>query len=96
MNLHARWRQFAARPFPPGVAGTEIDGIDLAQVDTFAAGCISTYLHAVSLDSPSREILAECARDLDRALPALTGEVREYFEELAALTAAVLEKTRVG
>jgi len=93
MNLQTRWHQFAARPFPPGVAGTEIDGIDLAQVDTFAAGCISTHLQAASLDPASRKILAECARELDRALPTLTGQAREYFEELAALTAAVLAKS---
>jgi hypothetical protein len=45
-DLVTRWQDFQAKPFPHECAGREIQGIDLVALDTFTAGCISTYADA--------------------------------------------------
>jgi hypothetical protein len=90
MGLTDDWRAFQLRGFPAGVAGTEIDGVCVTTVDTFAAGCLETYFDRGRLDQQRIGVLEECVGDLHRVLPHLTGEPSEYFGKLAALCRGVL------
>jgi len=91
-ELQRRWEAFRLRPFPKGHTGEEVEGVCLATLDTFAAGCIDSYTGAGQLDSERHEILESCYADIETVLPELSGEGREYFEELAWLAREVLTR----
>ena len=91
-TLTARWAQWRERPFPEGWAGTEVNGVCLVELDTFAAGCITTGVHGNTIERKQISILRTCARDIEKVLPDLSGEAFSYFSELAGLVGAVLEK----
>ena len=62
------WAEFLAQPFPTGYVGNgdlaELD-IDLAELDTFAAGCISTYVSQQgNIDKDRVAVLKECVKKL--------------------------------
>jgi hypothetical protein len=89
-----RWQAFKQRPFPEGFAGREIGGVDLATVDSGAAGCITAFIDNGSLDSSQMEVLTRSMLNLRRALPELEGDPMLYFEELMALIEGVLRQCR--
>ena len=87
-------RDFAARPFPEGYAGVEVEGIELASLDTFAAGCIDTYVRSNGrLDAGRLSILKRCAAELEAVVNNLDGEAKEYFERLQLLSGEVLRSS---
>jgi hypothetical protein len=66
------WADHVAIPFPDGLGGEEVAGIDLVLLDAEVAGCIQTWLsNDMRLDEPHRTYLVRCADDLDRVLPLL-------------------------
>ena len=81
-----------SRPFPRGLAGEEVDGECLASLDTFAAGCIDTFLSSRthSLDSRRLKVLTDCAQRLSRVCPQLPDEHRVYFDTLREISERVL------
>jgi hypothetical protein len=93
-DLGKRWKIFEKLPFPPSCAGKEFDGVCLATVDTFAAGCISYFIDTGHLDAQRKKALDSCAADLAKALPSLQGEAKEYFTELACLVDTILSRQR--
>lgn len=84
------WEEFARTPFP-AEGEFEFGDIDLHLVDTFAAGCISTFVGARRLDQDRRNILRTCRDDLEQVLPQLSGDAKTYFEALTRLSNAVLQ-----
>ena len=86
------WIEFAARPFPPELSGAEeIDGIDLVSLDTFAAGCIATFLERKEcLDAQRTLVLEQCLRELAIIERKVTGDTKDYFVELRILSEKVL------
>jgi hypothetical protein len=94
-SIRQRWRAFKQKQrFPEGCVGREIDDTDLTSVDTFAAGCIETFVDNGSLDSTRIEVLNRSMQTLRLALPELAGDELLYFEELMALIEGVLRQTR--
>lgn len=82
-EIEKLWSQFRKLPFPRDVAGEEIDGIDLVSIETFLAGCISTFLgSAKTLDLERTRILKKCMEDLEQILPKLSTENQNYFTQL--------------
>jgi hypothetical protein len=90
MALVDDWNAWRACDFPAGLAGLEIDGVDVTSIDTFAAGCLDTYFDLGRLDERRTSVLEDCAQDLERILPRLTGEASVYFSQLAGLCLGVL------
>jgi hypothetical protein len=86
------WVEFDARPFPPELTGAEeIDGINLASLDTFAAGCIDTFLERKAcLDAQRTLVLEQCVRELAIIERNVTGDAKAYFVELRILSEKVL------
>ena len=90
-NIQKIWREFASRPFPEGCAGIEVQGIELASLDTFAAGCIDTFVsNNGCLDRERISILKQCAAEIEVVVPTLQGEAMDYFEQLQLLSQEVL------
>jgi hypothetical protein len=97
--IRACWREHAAAPFPRGLAGQEVAGIDLALLDTIVAGCVSTFLDRKgTLDTWRTATLGLCYRHLTVVVKDTDRSARIYFarlEELARLVLeAVQERTR--
>ncbi|WP_245687181.1 hypothetical protein [Streptacidiphilus griseoplanus] len=81
------WKEHVRTDFPARLRGEELAGVDLVLLDTYVAGCVSTWLsNRGSLDEERRQILRDCLADLDTVLPLLTEtqEVR-YYERLREL-----------
>ena len=93
--IEDQWRSHCAIPFPEGVAGDEVSGICLVSLDTYAAGCIQTYLEcAGALDHNRLRVLESCTQDLAIVVPELTGDARDYFSRLEKLARLVLQSVR--
>lgn len=96
-NIQKIWREFASRPFPESCAGVEVRGIELASLDTFAAGCIDTFVsNNGRLDAEPISILKKCAEEIEVVVPMLDGEAMDYFEELQLLSHEVLRVVSKG
>ena len=91
------WREYCAIPFPEGLAGQEVSGVEVAMVDTVASGCIDTFIaRQGSLDTWRTAILGLCYRNLGVATVGLQGEARAYVARLEILARLVLESVRDG
>jgi hypothetical protein len=89
-SLEARWHSFVRRAFPQGCTGEEVNGVCLPSTDSFAAGCIATFVSTGRLDAERTDVLKHCLGELQCAVPTLSGEARAYFAELEALAQLVL------
>jgi hypothetical protein len=96
-EIRRRWEAWRQLPFPEGLAGEEVNGICLTSLDTFAAGCIDTFLERRgSLDAERIAVLRRCAGELRAVVPALAYEAAVYFGELSAIADLVLSHLRGG
>jgi hypothetical protein len=90
-DIEISWRDFLEKPFPEVSAGVEIEGVDLAGLDTYTAGCVETFIERKGqLDRKRIHILQNCSRELDLAVSQLDGEAKIYFEHLRNLAKQVL------
>jgi len=95
--IESLWRDHCAAGFPAGVAGDEVAGICVTSLDTFAAGCIQSFLaSAGSLDAERLAVLASCSRDLATVVPEMNGEAKQYFARLEKLSTMVLDAVGRG
>ena len=86
-EIQELWRQHQAAPSPEGISGDEIEGWDLVCLDSFAAGCISTFVGSSGrLDSDQIECLIGCRESMSNVLPKLTGEAQTYYYRLHQMT----------
>ena len=87
------WEEFQSKPFPKDIAGLEIDGVDLVSIDTFAAGCISTFIeNKGTLDNHRHTVLRECMSDLEKVKDKISEEGKESFLLLHKLGTMILQK----
>jgi hypothetical protein len=84
-DLLTRWLDFQTKPFPPECVGREVQGIDLVALDTFTAGCISTYIERKGQLDTQRRILQRCIQDLQTVTAQLQGASQAYFVQLLEL-----------
>lgn len=90
------WKEHLAAGFPEDVVGEEIDGVELVLTDTFAAGCISTFLgNKGTLDVDRVKILRKCVSDLEKVCPSLNSEASGYFVRLSQIARMVLNEVRI-
>jgi hypothetical protein len=91
------WAEFMAQPFPRGYIGkgelAELD-IDLAELDTFAAGCIDTFIaNRGKLDTERIVVLKRCIEKL-KTLSELFDEnnpkQKAYANQLLVLSEKVI------
>lgn len=83
------WEEHERAPFPPGLRGKEIFGIDLVMLDADAAGLIQTFARSGRLSARQSSLVEPIARDLEIVLPAVGGEGRVYFGRLLRALRAI-------
>ncbi len=89
-DVRESWNEFLAKPFPQDCVGEEVGGICLTTLDTFAAGCIDTFIDRGRLDGRRTSVLKDCAKDLNVVVEHLDGDAKKYFDHLLSLTNQVL------
>lgn len=97
-TIEAMWQILRAKKFPAYASWKHIPNAPvLVLTDTYAAGCITTFLNHQphSLDSERINILHGCLDKLDSALSndALQGESRAYFSLLREIVIRVLAES---
>jgi hypothetical protein len=89
------WQAHYAAPFPDGLQGFEIEGIDLVSLDADTAGCVSTFLsNQGQLDLWRTAVLGICYRNLAVVTNKLPSEAQNYFQRLERLAGFVLQTVR--
>lgn len=92
-DIKIKWDQFLQVPFPN--EAHEQGDLDLSLIDTFAAGCISSYIgNSGRLDRQNHYILGRCVTDLEKVIHLLDGSTRSYFDLLLIVSKMVLESTK--
>lgn len=93
-QIEKHWRIFKTKRFPKSVAGSDVAGICVAQLDGTVSGCISTSLSMgvkeEILDPDRISILSNSIPDLETVICELTGDAVDYFNELLWLVREVL------
>lgn len=84
----------AMGPFPRGLGGEEIEGVDLVLLDEVIMGVASHYKNnSRVLSDEHRDMLIESLHCLDRIDDALaTDEARDYFARARAVGRYILEE----
>jgi hypothetical protein len=90
-DLAEIWRSFESTPFPDGIAGQDYAGICVTTVDTYAAGCIQSFVLSGALDDERVRALKSCTAELQTAIPHLPDSAKSYFETLHRLAVSVIE-----
>lgn len=92
-------KMFFALPFPKGLAGEEIAGIDLVLLDSDCAGLIDKFLGRKGtrgkLDQKDYQLLKELKIELNIVIPLLTNSSKKRFialEELVDRTLTYIEQ----
>ena len=93
MNITDAWSEFTIVPFPHFTDQEEAIHVRLKGLDTFATECIAAYVRHGSLATSEFRLLKRCMDNLQRELPALTGDVLLYFEQLSELGMCVLDRS---
>jgi hypothetical protein len=96
-EIRAMWDDWKAIPFPEGYSDEDVAGICVTSLDTFAAGCIDTFISSKGrLDSQRSSVLVQCKRDLEIVVKNLDGEAQVYFKNLLLISKRVLRVLRVN
>ena len=93
LAIQQLWKEQLRQPFPRELAGEEINSECLVQIDSTAAGIITTFVggsDALSLYHEQLRILTDCAKNLDKACPLLPAEHRSYFDPLREISERVV------
>ena len=67
---------------------------DPLKADSFAAGCIVSCIGTGSLDNTRIAVLKGCLSDIERELPALSAEAKDYFERFSRIGKSVISQPR--
>jgi hypothetical protein len=90
-EIETLWKEHLSEPFPASDSETGVvEGVELHELDTYIAGCVSTFIGAGSLDTGRAAILGLCYRDALVAQSIFTGEERRYSARLERLAELVL------
>jgi hypothetical protein len=91
-EIRKMWNEWKAMPFPSEYGGKDVAGICVTSLDTFAAGCIDTFVSRNGrLDKRRISVLENCKDDLEVVVNSLDGNARVYFNYLLLLSKGVLQ-----
>jgi hypothetical protein len=83
--------------FPARLTSADANGVEMVGLDSTVSGCVSTWLRNQGRIDDSRwDVLADCEQKLQRAIPALDGYERSYYQRLLDMTLLILEHPRAS
>lgn len=92
-NIEEKYQEFYNMPFPRGLAGEEILGIDLVLLDSDSAGLLDKYIgYKGKLSRSDFELLERLNLELKSVTKELKGIGRNYFSTLWNLTDQVVSE----
>lgn len=95
-EIKTMWNEWKNIPFPSNCAGEEVEGICFVSLDTFAAGCIDTFISRKgSLDAQRISTLKKGEKELEIISNKLEGKAKLYFERLLLITQKVLATAKL-
>ena len=95
-EIEIMWNEWKDIPFPSDYAGEDVEGICLVSLDTFAAGCIDTFVSRKgSLDAQRISTLKKCEKELEIISNKLEGNAKLYFEQLLLMTQKILATVKL-
>lgn len=86
------WAERNLNPFPKGLGGKDVNGIDFDMLDADIAGCVMVYLERGTLDVRRTAILGLCYRNCEFVVPILNEEAAEYYWRLGRLAELILKE----
>lgn len=97
MNIAEMWIEHGQAQFPPGYGGTDVNGVCVSSLDTFATGCISYYMghERNDIDVERYLTLQKCKLDLEHVLPHVQDEALEYFGRLHELCNSIITEAGI-
>jgi len=93
-SLRGEWDKLKSRPFPRSGFVSDDQRGELAGADSFAAGCILSFIATGSLDNTRIAVLKGCLTDIERELPALSAEAKDYFERFSEIGKSIISQLR--
>ncbi len=94
-DIKRQYIEFENVPFPVGLGGKEINGVEVVMIDTYAAGLINSYAHSNTELSPSQYVLLmEVWNDLNMIMDDLPEYGKAYFQTLYHLVEEVLRLSK--
>jgi hypothetical protein len=91
-EIRATWVEWKTSPFPADYAGKDVADICVTSLDSYAAGCIDTFIARNGrLDGRRIAVLEECRKELEVVVKNLSGEARTYFNNLLLISERVLQ-----
>jgi hypothetical protein len=97
MNISELWIAHSQFRFPKGYEGRDVNGICVALVDTYASGCISSYMchDEKSIDIERYQILQKCMKEIELFLPYLKDDAFEYFARLHEMCSLIIDEAKI-
>ena len=91
-EIQSMWDAWKTQRFPADYSGKDVAGICVTSLDSFAAGCIDTFIFRKGyLDERRISILEKCKDDLEVVVNVLDGSAKTYFNNLLLLSKRVLQ-----
>ncbi len=98
MQLSRLWREHLEAGCPVELAGVEIAGTDVRELDAEITACVSAFLaRSITVDGRIERRLAEISSALaDKKAAAEEPPVAQYCDRLNQLVSAVLVESKAG
>jgi hypothetical protein len=91
-EIRSMWDSWKAQRFPSEYSGKDVAGICVTSLDSFAAGCIDTFIFRKGrLDERRIAVLLKCKYDLEVVVSSMDGTAQTYFNNLLLLSTRVLQ-----
>ena len=90
-EINKLWKEHLQAKFPEDFYGKDINGVDFVTLDSYIAGCISTFAEGENLNLYQTAVLGLCYRDVSFILPILNEQGSKYFWRLERLAELVLK-----
>jgi hypothetical protein len=91
-EIQSMWDEWKTQRFPSEYSGKDVAGICVTSLDSFAAGCINTFIFRRGrLDEQRISVLEKCKADLEVVVNSVDGNAHTYFNNLLLLSNRVLQ-----
>ncbi|RCU50571.1 hypothetical protein DU002_09130 [Corallincola holothuriorum] len=98
MSITELWLDHSQSRFPKGYGGNDVNGVSVTSVDTYATGCIGSYIghERKSIDLERYQVLQKCKSELEEVLPYVDGEAFIYFGRLHEMCSAIITEASIA